>query len=121
MCGDGRLVDMKAYVNGRLGGIEAGACGACGAFNYNRYPHLSDVRPTATDRRRTDFSYYKTYRGCSLLAASLRGPALRLGPNNLHTHSPTGTTAGGAHNRTFFRCAFLLRVPLYIYITWVFS
>ncbi len=27
MCGDGRLVDMKAYVNGRLGGIEAGACG----------------------------------------------------------------------------------------------
>ncbi len=28
MCGDGRLVDMKAYVNGRLGGIEAGACGA---------------------------------------------------------------------------------------------
>ncbi len=37
MCGDGRLVDMKAYVNGRLGGIEAGAygaygaCGACGA------------------------------------------------------------------------------------------
>ena len=31
MCGDGRLVDMKAYVNGRLGGIEAGACGAYGA------------------------------------------------------------------------------------------
>ena len=37
MCGDGRLVDMKAYVSGRLGGIEAGACGAglrhraCGA------------------------------------------------------------------------------------------
>jgi hypothetical protein len=25
MCGDGRLVDMKAYVSGRLGGIEAGA------------------------------------------------------------------------------------------------
>ena len=32
MCGDGRLVDMKAYVNGRLGGIEAGACGAYGAY-----------------------------------------------------------------------------------------
>ena len=30
MCGDGRLVDMKAHVNGRLGGIEAGACGAYG-------------------------------------------------------------------------------------------
>ncbi len=44
MCGDGRLVDIRAYMNGRLGGIEAGACGAysfafafgligaCGAF-----------------------------------------------------------------------------------------
>ncbi len=32
MCGDGRLVDMKAYVNDRLGGIEAGACGAYGAY-----------------------------------------------------------------------------------------
>ena len=45
MCGDGRLVDMKAYVNGRLGGIEAGACGAglrrrpagaCGAYRRLR-------------------------------------------------------------------------------------
>ncbi len=31
MGGEGRLVDMKAYVNGRLGGIETGACGAAGA------------------------------------------------------------------------------------------
>ncbi len=34
MCGDGRLVNMKAYVSGRLGGIEAGACGACGASAF---------------------------------------------------------------------------------------
>ena len=35
MCGDGRLVDIRAYVNGRLGGIEAGACGAYGfAFAF---------------------------------------------------------------------------------------
>ena len=27
---------------------------------------------------------------------------------NLYTHGPTGTIAGGAHNRTFFRCAFVL-------------
>ena len=27
---------------------------------------------------------------------------------NLPTHGPTGTIAGGAHNRTFFRCAFVL-------------
>ncbi len=71
MCGDGQLVDMKAYVNGRLGGIEAGACGACGARNYNRLPPLFDVR------RRTDFSYYITLQGCSLLTASLRGPGTK--------------------------------------------
>ena len=36
MCGDGRLVDIRAYVDGWLGGIEAGACGAYGfAFAFN--------------------------------------------------------------------------------------
>ncbi len=84
MCGDGRLVDMKAYVNGRLGGIEAGACcacGACGARNYNRFPHLFDVR------RRTDFSYYITLQGVfsfdsfAQRTRHKKKPVFCLGPN----------------------------------------
>ena len=47
MCGDGRLVDMKAHVNGRLGGIEAGACGAYGAYG-----------PAAAVRRLTNISFF---------------------------------------------------------------
>ena len=35
-------------------------------------------------------------------------PKQDLSQKNLHTHGPTGTIAGGAHNRTFFRCAFVL-------------
>ena len=34
-------------------------------------------------------------------------PQQVLSQKNMHTHGPTGTIAGGAHNRTFFQCAFV--------------
>ena len=75
MCGDFRLVDMKAYVNGRLGGIEAGACGAYGAYGAallsTYYLARTVVRTMYEFRctkfptyvRRTAEGYYVNYRG----------------------------------------------------------
>ena len=39
-------------------------------------------------------------------------PKQVLSQKYLHTHGPTGTIAGGAHNRTFFRYAFVLFLKL---------
>ncbi len=97
MRGDGRLVNMKANVNGRLGGIEAGACGAYGAYGaaflstfYNVHCTYVRVRYGRTMYEFGCAKFQRTYvvpprkarllcklQGVYLLTASLRGPGTK--------------------------------------------